>query len=291
MTGSQRRLGRGIEALLGVTSVDDADREGSLRELAVADIRPNPYQPRRAFDPEALGELKASISKSGLIQPIVVRSTGTTFELVAGERRWRAVKDLGWKTVPAVVRDVDDRTLLVLALVENLQRASLSPIDEAEGYERLSGEFKLTHAQIAESVGRDRSTVANAVRLLKLPKGVQQLLDSGALSAGHARALLSLDDEREIARVAREAVAHGWSVRETERQARGEGKKKRHAKGARRAVPPEIRRIEEALRRRLGTDVAVMLGGKAKGHVAVRFYSQDDLARVLELILGRRWDG
>jgi len=292
VTGQTRRLGRGIEALLGAPSVEEAQRDGSLRELDVADIRPNPYQPRRAFDPEALNELKASISASGLIQPVVVRTAGSGFELVAGERRWRAVKELGWKKVPAVVRDVDERTLLVLALVENLQRASLSPIDEAEGYERLAAEFKLTHGEIADSVGRDRSTVANAIRLLKLPKAVQQLLDSGALSAGHARALLSLDDDREIARVAREAVARGWSVRETERHARGEtGRRGGKAGKGRRALLPEVRRIEEALRRRLGTDVTLVLGGKSKGHVSVRFYSQDDLARVLELILGRRWDG
>jgi len=291
MTGSQRRLGRGIEALLGVTTVEDAEREGALRELPVGDIRPNPYQPRRAMDPEAFAELKASISASGLIQPVVVRANAGGYELVAGERRWRAVKELGWKKVPAVVREVDERTLLVLALVENLQRASLSPIDEAEGYERLAAEFHLTHAQIAESVGRNRSTVANAVRLLKLPKPVQQLLDSGALSAGHARALLSLEDERHILKVAREAVARGWSVRETERHARGGGAGARHRKGAKRAAPPELRRIEEALRRRFGTDVAVVLAGKNKGHLAVRFYSQDDLARLLEIILGRRWDG
>jgi len=291
MSGQTRRLGRGIEALLGPTSIEEAQREGSLREIEVAAIRPNPYQPRRAFDAEALKELKESIAKSGLIQPVVVRTAGAGFELVAGERRWRAVKELGWTKVPAIVREVDERTLLVLALVENLQRASLSPIDEAEGYERLAAEFKLSHADIAASVGRDRSTVANAIRLLKLPKAVQQLLDSGALSAGHARALLSLEDDREIARMAREAVAHGWSVRETERHARGEtGKRAKHAK-SRRVASPEQRRIEEALRRRLGTDVTLVLGGKSTGHLAVRFYSQDDLARVLELILGRRWDG
>ena len=210
---------------------------------------------------------------------------------MAGERRWRAVKELGWKKVPAVIRDVDEQTLLTLALVENLQRASLSPIDEAEGYERLTRDFSLTHAQIAHAVGRDRSTIANAVRLLELPKPVQALLDQGALSAGHARARLSLGDDREIARLAREAVAHGWSVRETERQTRGDGKRGKPAKKARRALPPEARRIEEVLRKKLGTDVAVVLNGKQKGHVAIRFYSSDDLARLMETILGRRWDG
>jgi ParB family chromosome partitioning protein len=214
---------------------------------------------------------------------------------VAGERRWRAAKSLGWKRIPAVVRDVDDRTLLTLALVENLQRASLSPIDEAEGYERLATQFGLSHGDIAERVGRDRSTVANAIRLLKLPKPVQALLDGGALSAGHARALLSLTGERDVVRLAREAVAKDWSVRELERQTRtpqrpsasGAGK----GRGGKRAAPPESRRIEDALRKRLGTDAKVVLTGKGKGHVSLRFYSSDDLARLLELILGRRWDG
>jgi ParB family chromosome partitioning protein len=291
---TKRRLGRGLEALLGAGTVEEAEREGSLRELLVADIKPNRYQPRRAFDAEALKELRDSIATNGLVQPIVVRYAvrGEGYEIVAGERRWRCAKDLGWKKVPAVVRDVDEQTMLTLALVENLQRASLSPIDEAEGYERLARDFSMTHAQIAHAVGRERSTVANAIRLLALPKAVQSLLDSGALTAGHARALLSLDDQREIARVAREAVAHGWSVRETENHTRGDGgAKKKVARAAKRSLPPEVRRIEEALRKKLGTDVAVALRGKDKGHVAIRFYSHDDLARLLEIMLGRRWDG
>ena len=291
---SKRRLGRGLEALLGVGTVEEAEREGSLRELPVTDIRPNRYQPRRAFDPEQLKELKDSIAANGLLQPVVVRhaARGDGYELVAGERRWRAVKELGWKKVPAVIRDVDEQTLLTLALVENLQRASLSPMDEAEGYQRLARDFELSHAQIAHAVGRDRSTVANAIRLLELPKPVQALLDSGALSAGHARALLSLGEDRDMARVAREAVAHGWSVRETERHTRGDGKGKRKAgRAEKRPRSAEARRVEETLRKKLGTDVTVVLNGKQKGHLAIRFYSHDDLARLLEVILGRRWDG
>lgn len=289
---AERGMGRGLAAILQVSG-QHGDRP-ELRDISIELVEPNPSQPRRRFEEASLEALAASLTENGVLQPILVRPReGGRYELVAGERRWRAIKDLGWKKVPAVVREVDERTLLVLALVENLQRASLSPIDEAEGYERLAVEFTLTHAEIAESVGKDRSTVANAVRLLKLPKAVRSLLDSGALSAGHARALLSLEDDREITRLAREAVAHGWSVRDTERKARGEGSKRARAKGAKRPAnaPPEVRRIEEALRRRLGTDVAVVLNGKAKGHLSVRFFSQDDLARVLELILGRRWDG
>jgi ParB family chromosome partitioning protein len=292
-TGSRRRLGRGLEALLGAGTVEEAEREGALQELPVDAVEPNRFQPRRAMDPTALAELKQSIASSGLLQPVIVRQVEAGYELVAGERRWRAARDLGWKKIPAVVRDVDDRTLLTLALVENLQRASLSAIEEAEGYERLASDFKLSHAAIAEAVGRDRSTVANAVRLLKLPKSVQKLVASDALTAGHARALLSLGDDRRIERLARECVAHGWSVREVERHARGGPASHRDGKGrtGRRAVPAEVARIESALRKRLGTDATVVLTGKGKGHLQVRFYSEEDLGRLLELILGRRWDG
>lgn len=291
--GAKRRvLGRGIEALLGQVSAEEAEREGSLRELLVGEIKANRYQPRRAFDPAELKELKESLAANGLLQPIVVRPSDSGYELVAGERRWRAAKDLGWKRIPAVVREVDEQTLLTLALVENLQRASLSPIDEAEGYERLAREFKLSHAEIAGAVGRDRSTVANAVRLLQLPKSVQQLLDAGALTAGHARALLSLEDGRAQIQLAREAVAHGWSVRDVEQRTRGGvGAKPSKTAKAKRAVSPETRRIEDALRKKLGTDVAVVVRGRQQGHVALRFYSNDDLVRLLELLLGRRWDG
>jgi ParB family chromosome partitioning protein len=289
---SRRRLGRGLEALLGVGTVEEAERQGTLRELPLDAIEPNRYQPRRSLDPASLVELKASIETNGLLQPVVVREVTDGYELVAGERRWRAIRSLGWKKIAAVVRDVDDRTLLTLALVENLQRASLSPIDEAQGYQRLVEDFSLSHAAIATAVGRERSTVANAIRLLKLPKSVQQLVASDALSAGHARALLSLGDGKQIERLARECVANGWSVREVERQARGApALPKKNGKGSRRAVPPETRRIEDALRKRLGTDAAVVLTGKGKGHLLVRFYSEDDLARLLELILGRKWDG
>jgi ParB family chromosome partitioning protein len=289
----RRRLGRGLEALLGVGSVEEAEREGALRELPVDSLEPNRFQPRGALDPSSLAELRQSIASSGLLQPVVVRRLDAGYELVAGERRWRAVKELGWRKIPAVIRDVDDRTLLTLALVENLQRASLSAIDEAQGYDRLVRDFDLSHAAIAEAVGRDRSTVANAIRLLKLPKSVQDLVAKDALSAGHARALLSLGDGRRIERLARECVARGWSVREMERHARiAPSPRRRNGRAAARpASPPEVRRIEEALRKRLGTDAAVVLTGKGKGHLQLRFYSEDDLGRLLELLLGRRWDG
>ena len=293
VTVGRRRLGRGLEALLGPTR-EDAERDGSLVELAVVDIRPNPFQPRQDVDPAALDELKASIRQAGLLQPIVVRPmpTGGGYELIAGERRLRACQALGWERIPAVKREVDDRTALTLALIENLQRDDLSPVDEARGYERLLAEFNLAQQDVADAVGRDRSTVANALRLLKLPAAVLAMLHEGQLSVGHARALLALDDPRAAAALAREAVAQGLSVREIEDRVRG-GRAPVRRPRLKRGVgqAPEVRRVEDALRRRLGTDVRVTLRAKGKGQIHVAFYSNDDLARVLELLLGAPFDG
>jgi len=290
---SRRRLGRGLEALLGPTR-EEAQREGSLVELTIADIRPNPYQPRRDVDPAALDEPTDSIRKAGLLQPVVVRAAPGNggYELIAGERRLRACQALGWERIPAVKRDVDDRTVLTLALIENLQRDDLSPVDEARGYERLIAEFSLTQQGVADAVGRDRSTVANALRLLKLPALVLGLLHEGRLSVGHARALLALDDARAVTALAKEAVDLGLSVRDVEDRARGGRapvRRPRLKQGLGQA--PEVRRIEDALRRRLGTDVRVTLRAKGKGQIHVNFYSNDDLARLLELILGAPFDG
>src|SRR5438132_8430293 len=289
----RRRLGRGLEALLGPTR-EQAEREGSLVERAIADIRPNPYQPRRDVDPTALDELKASILKAGLLQPVVVRAAPGSggYELIAGERRLRACQARGWERVPAVKREVDDRTVLTLALIENLQRDYLAPVDEARGYDRLIAEFSLTQQDVADAVGRDRSTVANALRLLKLPEAVLAMLHGGDLTVGHARALLAIEDPRTATTLAREAVAQGLSVREIEDRVRG-GRAPERRPRLKRGVgqAPEVRRIEEALRRELGTDVRVTLRAKGKGQIHVAFYSNEDLARLLEVFLGAPFDG
>jgi len=289
----RRRLGRGLEALLG-PSREEAEREGSLVELPIKDVRPNPFQPRKTVDPAALEELVSSIKQAGLLQPIVVRRAngGSTYELIAGERRLRACQQLGWERIPAVQREADDRTLLTLALIENLQRDDLSPVDEARGYERLIAEFQLAQQDVADAVGRDRSTVANALRLLKLPEVVLQMLHEGQLSVGHARALLALEDPRIVTNLAREAVAQGLSVREVEDRVRG-GRAPERRPRMKRGVgaAPEVRRVEDALRRRLGTDARVTLRAKGKGQIHLSFYSNDDLARLLEVILGAPFDG
>ena len=294
----RRRLGRGLEALLGPTR-EEAEREGNLVELPIKDIRPNPFQPRQDVDhPAALEELVSSIKQVGLLQPVVVRRAngdgvgGGGYELIAGERRLRACQQLGWERIPAVQRDADDRTLLTLALIENLQRDDLSPVDEARGYDRLIAEFSLAQQDVADAVGRDRSTVANALRLLKLPAAVLQMLHEGQLSVGHARALLALEDPKVATNLAREAVAQGLSVREVEDRVRGGRAPERRPRMKRGVGPaPEVRRVEDALRRRLGTDVRVSLRAKGKGQIHVAFYSNDDLARVLELMLGAPFDG
>lgn len=301
-----RRLGRGLEALLAMKNPEPRNQPASpaepagtegLRNLRLSEIRANPYQPRKEFRPEELAELQASLKASGLLQPITVRPApnGTGFELIAGERRFRAATALGWPEIAAVIRTIDDKTLLTLALIENLQRSDLNPLEEAEGYKRLVDEFALSHTQVGEVVGKDRSTVANLLRLLQLPAAVRRLLGDGAISLGHARALLGLGDERAMIELAREAAAQDLSVREVERRVQAAPGSKHSAKAA--AKPktpgsPESRGIEDRLRRHLQTDVSVNLskGKKTKGELRIHFYSNDDLSRVLDMILGAESD-
>lgn len=294
MTGQpRRRLGRGLEALLGPSpSTAEAAADGSLQQLPLHQIRPNPYQPRRVFDEDALAELSASMRASGLLQPVVVRPAGEGYELIAGERRLRAADRLGWSEIGAIVRAVDDRTLLTLALVENLQRDQLSPVDEALGYQRLIEEFGASQAELATLTGRSRPAVANALRLLQLPERVQDMLHLGQLTTGHARALLLAADFRTIPALAKRAVDEGLSVRELEAAARGDRAPERRPRKGRQPRKPdaEVRRVEDALRRHLKTDVFLTRRGKG-GRLTVNFYSNDDLARLLELILGEPFDG
>ena len=318
-----RRLGRGLEALLGAAAAParelrdaaaardepraggDAGR-GEPRMLAVASIRPNPFQPRRDFRPEALAALEASLRTNGLLQPVTVRQLpgdAGGFELVAGERRLRAASRLGWTEIPALVRQVDDRAMLTLALVENLQRADLNPIDEATGVQRLIDEFGLSQQQVAESLGKDRSTITNLLRVLALPEGVRRLLQEEKLSLGHARALLMVSDPRSLLALARETVEQELSVREVERRARAgaprareKGGRPNRAGGTRPASSPVAdgtnaiaRQAAEALRRYLQTDVHVTSDGATRGEVRLAFYSADDLERLLELVLRAKW--
>lgn len=302
-----RRLGRGLEALIstakqqrdtGSNAVqNDAPAGTDLQRVRVADITPNRFQPRRAFAEPELAELEASIKASGLLQPIVVRARGDgKWELVAGERRLRAVTRLGWTDIPAVVRDFDDRAMLTLALVENLQRTDLNPLEESQGYQRLIDEFGLTQQQVADAVGKDRTSITNLLRILTLQPAVLQLVERGHISAGHARALLPVKDERRQLELANEVVARQLSVRDTEARARAlTGDPVAPARTMAPAMPatmsavaadPATKRIEEQLRKHLQTDVHVQMLGSERGVVRVSFYSADDLERLLDLMVG-----
>jgi ParB family transcriptional regulator, chromosome partitioning protein len=298
------RLGKGLGALLGEFAEDAGGSEGEgrdLRTVRVGAIRPNPFQPRREFDEEELAELRASISENGLLQPLVVRPAGADagkgveWDLVAGERRWRAVRGLEWREVPAVVRTLDDREMLVLAIVENVQRSNLSPIEEAIGYDRLMDEFDLTQREVAEVVGRERSTVANLLRLLQLPASVQRMLNDGTLGMGHARALLGLEAEQAMAELGRAAADEGWSVREVETRVRNHRTVRKPARGgvapsggqAKAASDPHLRKVMTELQRRFATDVRVRSGAGDRGAIEIPFRDGEDFGRIVELLLGR----
>ena len=290
------RLGRGLSALLGDyvdhTVVADREDAGAAR-IAVRAIAPNPFQPRRIFRMEELTELAASIKANGLLQPIVVRlsSSRRSYELVAGERRLRAAKHLGWTDIPAQVRDVDDRSLLVLALVENLQREELGPLEECRGYQELRDTFGYTQQEIADAVGKSRSTVANVLRLGGLPPSVRRLLDEDALSMGHGRAILALEDPLKAADVAREAAAGGWSVRETEKRIRDllkQGSRDEEPKPEPVEADPGVGALEEALGDHLGTRVKILWKGEgSKGAIRINFQGARDLERVFAAVTGR----
>ena len=294
-----RRLGRGLEALIpGASTATTA--ESDLQRIPLNRVRQNPYQPRRQFDPAELAELEASLKASGLLQPITVRRQGDSYELIAGERRLRAASNIGWTEITAIVREFDDRMMLVLALVENLQRSNLNAIEEARGYRKLIDEFRLTQQQVAEAVGKDRTTVTNLLRVLSLPEQVQQMVEGGAISTGHARALLALNDPIHSLRLANETIAESLSVRELERRVRElirpEGSPTPPSKDSpvssgrsgSIAADPSVRRIEDDLRRYLQTDVKLHLSGAAQGRIEVTFYSNEDLERILDLVLRER---
>ena len=274
-------------ALLGEYLEPEA-KSGEIQRLPLASIVSNPMQPRRVFADGELDELTASIRENGLLQPLVVRPAPGTidrFELVAGERRFRAVSRLNWPDVAALVRDASDETLLVLALVENLQREQLNPVEEAEAYEALGERFGMKQGDIAKAVGKDRSTVANLVRLLKLPPSIRKLVESGALTQGHARALLTVDDPVRAGELARGAAEEGWSVREVERRAAGKGGKPRAKR--KRQNGPVVRALEEALQDHLLSRVDVKEGHGGRGVIEIQYHSAEDFGRLFELITRR----
>lgn len=286
MATRKRGLGRGLDALLGGDNESPDTREdGELRTLAIAAIQPGKYQPRHAMDPARLDELAASIKAQGLIQPIVVRAVGRDrYELIAGERRWRAAQKAGLSEIPALVKVVPDQAVVAMALIENIQREDLSPLEEAMAMARLIDEFKLTHQQTADAVGRSRASVSNLLRLLELPAEVKRLLDERRLDMGHARALAALPAERATA-LALRAAEHGWTVRELEEAVR-RGSLSGAAKSGKRSAArdADIVALERELADKLATRVEVAHGRGGRGKLVIHYHSNDELEGILERI-------
>ena len=307
-TDKHRRLGRGLGALLSTHQIstpavdaagldsaesDAEPKRDTLQRIPLDRIKANTMQPRREFATGRLEELAASLRTNGLLQPISVRRVGSGFELIAGERRLRAAQRLGWTEIPALVRDdraLDDQSMLALALVENLQRTDLNPIEEAEGYQKLVAEFAMTQQQVADTIGKERSTVANLLRLLALPESIRDAVRKGTLTVGHARALLAVTNPAQLLDLAKITIAESLSVREVERRVRALTPNLPGHRARPLAAPlPQtaaLREIEASLRKRFQTDSAVRLTSGNSGDVRLAFYSADDLERLLDLLLG-----
>lgn len=283
---NKRGLGRGLEVLIPRPS---SGPEKGATEIRIDLIRPNPYQPRRDFDDASIEELAQSIRAHGVIQPITVRPVDGAYEIAAGERRWRAAKYAGLGTIPAIVKPFQDEEMLQVALVENLQREDINPIEAARAYQQLMDLFGDTQEQIAQGIGKSRTAVSNTLRLLKLPLEIQERISSGHLTEGHGRALLAIEDEAERRKIWRKIEADGLSVREAERLVRQAGRAREKATGrpsgkaARR--DPNLQAIEEELQRSLGTRVEIRYDKRtARGTIAISYYSFDDLERLARLL-------
>ena len=281
----KKRLGRGLGSLIGnideVTQVSDADRAHGLGEIDIDRIQRGKYQPRQIFDQQSLQELADSIRSQGIVQPIVVRPEGDHFELVAGERRWRAAQIAGLQKIPAVVRDLDSKSAVAIALIENIQREDLNPLELAQGLMRLIDEFDLTHQQVADSVGRSRASVSNLLRLLDLADPVKDLVNRGLLDMGHARALLGLirHDQVEVANI---VVKRGLSVRETEALVKKVIKGGTGNKSLSKETDPDTRRLETRISEKLGAAVKIRSGKQGSGRLIISFHSSDELEGILE---------
>jgi ParB family transcriptional regulator, chromosome partitioning protein len=295
MSFQKRGLGRGLSALLGDTKppivtgtespVETPNRVLGAVQVRVDSVKPNPWQPRKVFEPEALAELQQSIRELGVLVPIIVRERGEGYEIIAGERRWRAAAALQLEAIPAIVRESDDRTSLEIAIVENVLRADLDPLEEAMGYAHLIEEYGYTQERVAERLGKRRSTISNTLRLLELPDAIKAELRAGTISAGHARALLALEGELQRM-LAQRVVAEGLSVRDVERiaSAATTDKPRSRTSTTMKKKSPDIERAESTLRYRLGTHVAIEPGVQG-GRIAIRYANDEELIRVVDLLI------
>ena len=285
----RKALGKGFQVLMpdmnsdsNATNILTAETNASMHMLSVDEIMPGRYQPRSAFKQEKLDELISSIREKGVVQPVLVRRTDAGYELIAGERRLRAAKTLGLKTMPAIIKDVDDLNAMEMALIENLQREDLNPIEEAHAYQRLSQEFHFTQEQIAQAIGRDRASVANTLRLLNLPDKIQRLVSDDMIQMGHARALLAVSDERKQMRLCEKIISKGLSVREVEHMVRPHAQQRKQQPHSV-AQDPYTQTVEEELEKILGTKVSIN-HRKKRGKIVIDYFSLDDLNRIIELI-------
>jgi len=275
-------LGRGLGAL--IADKEDAGQKGErarerINYVNIQEIRPNRYQPRAEFNKEKQKELALSIKEKGIVQPILIRPSGDGYELIAGERRLRAVRSLGFKEIPAIIKAVDDINALELSLIENIQREELNPIEEARAYQRLLDEFSFTQEKVGEAVGRERATVANSLRLLALPKLVQEHISKGLLSVGHAKVILSAADNAEQIALSKRVIRKGLSVRALENIVRKKGPAKKRGI----ETDNDTRMIEEKIQERLGTKVRISRG-KKRGTIEIEYYSDEDLNRILRVL-------
>ena len=288
----RRALGKGINSLLPSRSTSLPPALPGLgngaQVLSIEHVTPNPDQPRRDFDETALIELAQSIESDGIIQPLLVRKTGLNqYQIIAGERRWRAAKLAGLKEVPVIIREATDQKVLELAIVENIQREDLNPIELAMAFQRMAMELGLSHDQIGQKTGKQRVTITNSLRLLQLPVDLQELVSSNKLSPGHARALLKFPDDEVRREVAGRCVAEGWSVRQIEQFTRPSGASGEKTKDTAEAPPvdPNVKAAIEEMERTLGTRVRIVGKGAKKGQIEIEFYSEDDLNRLYEAIV------
>jgi len=280
-------LGRGLGTLLEDVRLD----EEIIREIEVGKIIPNPYQPRTHFDQARLKELADSIKEKGVLQPVVLRLSGSNYELVAGERRWRAAKMAGMSRIPAIIRDLNNQDMLQISLIENIQRQNLNPIEEARAYKLLISEFNLVQEDVAKQVGKDRSTITNMLRLLNLPLEVQKLLEEEKLSMGHARALLGIDNPVLLIEIAKRVIAKDLSVREVEKIIQGIKKKNVSRETSKVfSQDPLIVSYEERLMRSLGTKVKIHPTKKDRGRIEIDYYSLEDFDRIFERLQGEEID-
>ncbi len=278
----KQALGKGLGALIpDLSTLDEKDRKAlGISDITLDRIVPNEYQPRKHFDDDKLKELAASIKEQGVIQPIIVHRVGSGYQLIAGERRWRASRLAGLKTIPAIVKEATKRELLEMALIENIQREDLNPLEAAEAYKRLQDEFKLTQEDLAKRVGKERSTVTNFLRILSLPKEIKQDLAAGSISMGHAKALLSLERVRDQVQVAAWIVKKGLSVRDAESIA---AKIKNPPKEKKSRQNADLKAVEEKLKKSLGTKVSIVSTARG-GRIVIEYYSPEELDRLLEKI-------